>query len=123
VLQSVSYRYWLSHTLWWMYLLQYILQTLKSKRRRLFSQEERETHFNRSVSLRDMTTLEYNNEVRKILRRGLDPKEILLYNLKIILGDVDSGKITREEAHNKFIHFSRVILDIAAQEKQRIGGN
>jgi hypothetical protein len=43
--------------------------------------------------------------------------------LKIILGDVDSGKITREEAHNKFIHFSRVILDIAAQEKQKIGGN
>jgi hypothetical protein len=106
-----------------MYLLQYSLQTLKSKRRRLFSQEESETYFNRSVSLRDMTTLEYNNEVRKILRRGIDPKEIISYNLKIILGDVDSGKITREEAHNKFIHFSRVILDIAAQEKQRIGGN
>jgi hypothetical protein len=106
-----------------MYLLQYRPQTLKSKRRRLLSQEERETHFNRSVSLRDMTTLEYNNEVRKILRRGIDPKEIISYNLKIILGDVDSGKITREEAHNKFIHFSRVILDIAAQEKQRIGGN
>jgi hypothetical protein len=106
-----------------MYLLQYRLQTLKSKRRRLFSQEESETYFNRSVSLRDMTTLEYNNEVRKILRRGIDPKEIISYNLKIILGDVDSGKITREEAHNKFIHFSRVILDIAAQEKQRIGGN
>jgi hypothetical protein len=70
-----------------------------------------------------MTTLEYNNEVRKILRRGIDPKEIISYNLKIILGDVDSGKITREEAHNKFIHFGRVILDIAAQEKQRIGGN
>lgn len=106
-----------------MYLLQYRLQTLKSKRRRLFSKKERETHFNRSISLRDMTTLEYNNEVRKILRRGIDPKEIISYNLKIILGDVDSGKITREEAHNKFIHFSRVILDIAAQEKQRIGGN
>lgn len=106
-----------------MYLLQYRLQTLKSKRRRLFSQEERETHFNRSISLRDMTTtLEYNNEVRKILRRGIDPKEIISYNLKIILGDVDSGKITREEAHNKFIHFSRVILDIAAEEKQRIAG-
>lgn len=106
-----------------MYLLQYRLQTLKSKRRRLFSQEERETHFNRSISLRDMTTLEYNNEVRKILRRGIDPKEIISYNLKIILGDVDNGKITREEAHNKFIHFSRVILDISAQEKQKIGGN
>ena len=107
-----------------MYLLQYRLQTLKSKRRRLFSQEERETHFNRSISLRDMTTtLEYNNEVRKILRRGIDPKEIISYNLKIILGDVDSGKITREEAHYQFMHFSRVILDIAAQEKQRIGGN
>ena len=105
-----------------MYLLQYRLQTLKSKRR-LFSQEESETYFNRSVSLRDMTTLEYNNEVRKILRRGIEPKEIISYNLKIILGDVDSGKITREEAHNKFIHFSRVILDISAQEKQRIGGN
>lgn len=103
--------------------MQYRLQTLKSKRRRLFSQEESETYFNRSVSLRDMTTLEYNNEVRKILRRGIDPKEIISYNLKIILGDVDSGKITREEAHNKFIHFSRVILDIAAQEKQKIGGN
>lgn len=103
--------------------MQYRLQTLKSKRRRLFSQEESETYFNRSVSLRDMTTLEYNNEVRKILRRGIDPKEIISYNLKIILGDVDSGKITREEAHNKFIHFSRVILDISAQEKQRIGGN
>ena len=105
-----------------MYLLQYRLQSLKSKRR-LFSQEESETYFNRSVSLRDMTTLEYNNEVRKILRRGIDPKEIISYNLKIILGDVDSGKITREEAHNKFIHFSRIILDISAQEKQRIGGN
>ena len=70
-----------------------------------------------------MTTLEYNNEVRKILRRGIDPKEIISYNLKIILGDVDSGKITIEEAHNQFMHFSRVILDIAAQEKQRIGGN
>lgn len=103
--------------------MQYRLQTLKSKRRRLFSQEESETYFNRSVSLRDMTTLEYNNEVRKILRRGIDPKEIISYNLKIILGDVDSGKITREEAHNKFIHFSRVILDISAQEKQKIGGN
>jgi hypothetical protein len=80
------------------------------------------THFNRSVSLRDMITLEYNNEVRKILRRGIDPKEIISYNLKIILGDVDSGKITREEAHNKFIHSSRVILDIAAEEKQRIAG-
>lgn len=106
-----------------MYLLQYRLQTLKSKKRRLFSQEESETYFNRSVSLRDMTTLEYNNEVRKILRRGIDPKEIISYNLKIILGDVDNGKITREEAHNKFIHFSRVILDISAQEKQKIGGN
>ena len=103
-----------------MYLLQY---SIEKERRRLFSQEECETHFNRSVSLRDMTTLEYNNEVRKILRRGIDPKEIISYNLKIILGDVDSGKITREEAHNKFIHFSRVILDIAAQEKQKIGGN
>ena len=70
-----------------------------------------------------MTTLEYNNEVRKILRRGIDPKEIISYNLKIILGEVDSGQIPREEAHTKFIHFSRVILDIAAQEKQRIGGN
>jgi hypothetical protein len=106
-----------------MYLLQYRLQKMKSKRRRLFSQEERETHFNRSVSLRYMITLAYDNEVRKILRRGIDPKEIISYNLKIILGDVDSGKITREEAHNQFMHFSRVILDIAAQEKQRIGGN
>ena len=79
-----------------MYLLQYRLQTLKSKRRRLFSQEERETHFNRSISLRDMTTLEYNNEVRKILRRGIDPKEIISYNLKNLLGYVDSFKITRE---------------------------
>lgn len=103
--------------------MQYRLQTLKSKKRRLFSQEESETYFNRSVSLRDMTTPEYNNEVRKILRRGIDPKEIISYNLKIILGDVDNGKITREEAHNKFIHFSRVILDISAQEKQKIGGN
>ena len=102
--------------------MQYRLQTLKSKRRRLLSQEECETHFNRSVSLRDMITLEYNNEVRKILRRGIDPKEIISYNLKIILGDVDSGKITREEAHNKFIHSSRVILNIAAEEKQRIAG-
>jgi hypothetical protein len=103
--------------------LQYRLQTVKSKRRRLLSQKERETHFNRRVSLRDMIiTLEYNNEVRKILRRGIDPKEIISYNLKIILGDVDSGKITREEAHNKFIHSSRVILDIAAEEKQRIAG-
>ena len=102
--------------------MQYRLQTLKSKRRRLFSQEECETHFNRSMSLRYVITLEYNNEVRKILRRGIDPKEIISYNLKIILGDVDSGKITREEAHDKFIHSSRVILNIAAEEKQRIAG-
>jgi hypothetical protein len=69
-----------------------------------------------------MITLAYNNEVRKVLRRGIDPKEIISYNLKTILGDVDSGKIRREEAHNQFIHFSRVILDIAAEEKQRIAG-
>jgi hypothetical protein len=69
-----------------------------------------------------MITLEYSNEVRKILRRGIDPKEIISYNLQIILNDVNSGKITREEAHNQFIHFSRVILDIAAEEKQRIAG-
>jgi hypothetical protein len=70
-----------------------------------------------------MITPEYNNEVRMILRRGIDPKEIMSYNLKIILGDVDSGKITEEEAHNQFMSFSRVILNISAQEKQRIGGN
>jgi hypothetical protein len=69
------------------------------------------------------TTLAYNNEVRKILRRGTDPKEIISYNLKIILGDVDSGKITREEAHDQFMRFSQAILNIASQERQRIGGN
>jgi hypothetical protein len=70
-----------------------------------------------------MTTLAYNNEVRNILRRGIDAKEIISYHLKIILNDVDSGKMTREEAHDQFIHFGRVILNIAAEEKQRIGGN
>ena len=40
-----------------------------------------------------------------------------------MLDDVDSGKMTREEARGKFMHFSRVILDIAAEEKKRIGGN
>jgi hypothetical protein len=69
-----------------------------------------------------MTTIAYNNEGRNILRRGIDAKEIISYNLKTILDDVDNGKMTREEAHNQFIHFSRVILNIAAEEKQRIAG-
>jgi hypothetical protein len=74
------------------------------------------------VSPKDMTTPGYNNEVRRILQRGIEPKQIISYNLKIVLEDVNSGKITREEAHDQFMHFSRVILNIAAQEKQRMAG-
>jgi hypothetical protein len=71
----------------------------------------------------DMTTLAYNNHVRKMIREGIDPKQIIKQDLRVMLDDVDSGKMTREEVHGKFMHFSRVILDIAAEEKKRIGGN
>ena len=70
-----------------------------------------------------MTTLAFNNHVRKMIREGIDPKQIIKHNLRVMHDDVDSGKMTREEVHDKFMQFSRVILDIAAEEKKRIGGN
>ena len=77
----------------------------------------------RAVIETDMTTLAYNNHVRKMIREGIDPKQIIKHDLRVMLDDIDSGKMTREEAHGKFMHFSRIILDIAAEEKKRIGGN
>jgi hypothetical protein len=91
------------------------------------TRREQETYFiltgERLYRETDMTTLAYNNHVRKMIREGIDPKQIIKQDLRVMLDDVDSGKMTREEAHGKFMHFSRVILDIAAEEKKRIGGN
>ncbi len=67
-----------------------------------------------------MTTLAFNNHVRKMIREGINPKQIIKHNLRVMHDEVDSGEMTKEEVHDKFMRFSRVILDIAAEEKKRI---
>lgn len=69
---------------------------------------------------RNMTTIGFEKQVRKMICMVIEPKDVIADLLKTIQTDVAKGEIIQEKGKQDFMFFGNIVLNIAAQEGKPI---